>query len=131
MNFYVRTYGNNLFLSIYLIILSPTCEDLCFCLNVSLVCAKHWSFIMSCYLLLVQRLWSWCVYWRKNYDLLLLQECVEVFWLSFSFDFTFFTREHDLVPCSIYFMDFVSLQIFYGMYVGSMSAFLDQFDPLY
>ena len=41
--------------------------------------------------MLVQRLWSWCVYRRKSYDLLLRQECVEVFWLSFSFDFTFFT----------------------------------------
>ena len=45
-----------------------------------------------------------------------------------SFDFTL---EHDLVTCLIYFMDFVSLRIFYGMYVGSMFAFLDQFDPLY
>ena len=43
----------------------------------------------------------------------------------------FFTLEHDLVPCSIYFMDFISWQFFKGMYVGSVSAFLDQFGPLY
>ena len=45
---------------------------------------------MPCYLLLVQRLWSWCVYRRKKYDLLLQQECVEVFWFSFSFWFHVF-----------------------------------------
>lgn len=41
--------------------------------------AKHWLFIMSCYLLLVKNFNSWFVYVRKNCDLLLQQECgVEV-----------------------------------------------------
>ena len=33
---------------------------------------------------------------------LLFQQVLKVFWLSFSFDFTFFTLQHDLVPCSIF-----------------------------